>query len=133
MTLGERLDYAIKQSGMKKKDVAEKIGITPSSITQIISGQTVAPTGATILSLCNVLGISRIWLETGDGEMRPPKSREDQVMAILADIAAGEGGAKARLVHAIAALPDDACVVLADVIIRMAKELQEETKTQAGE
>lgn len=64
----ERIKIVYKDSKLNQADFAEKIGISRSGFQKIIHGDNGA-SEQTIRGICSEFGISRRWLETGEGEM----------------------------------------------------------------
>jgi len=64
----ERLSRIIKDSGMKKREFAAKIGSSPSSISDIIVGRTKRVSGLILKALELAIFVNTNWLLTGQGE-----------------------------------------------------------------
>lgn len=64
----ERIKFVYKDSKLNQADFAEKIGISRSGFQKIIHGDNGA-SEQTVRAICSEFGISRRWLETGEGEM----------------------------------------------------------------
>lgn len=64
----ERLEQAISSLGLSQSESARRIAITPPALNKLISSKS-NPSDQTLLLLELRLGISRSWLETGEGEM----------------------------------------------------------------
>ena len=64
----ERIKIVYKDSKLNQADFAEKIGISRSGFQKIIHGDNGA-SEQTVRAICAEFGISRRWLETGEGEM----------------------------------------------------------------
>ena len=67
-TLQERLIHARKQKQMSQAQLGKAIGKSQSAIAALETGRNKASTD--IAKIANALGVSAIWLETGQGEMR---------------------------------------------------------------
>ena len=67
-TLQERLIHARKQKKMSQAELGAAIGKSQSSIAALETGRNKASTD--IAKIANALGVSAIWLDTGQGEMR---------------------------------------------------------------
>ena len=64
----ERIKIVYKDSKLNQADFAEKIGISRSGFQKIIHGDNGA-SEQTVRAICAEFGLSRRWLETGEGEM----------------------------------------------------------------
>jgi SOS-response transcriptional repressor LexA len=59
---------AIKVKGLKQKAIAEKTGITPAYLSEILGGKK-QPSDRVIYLICQAIGVSENWARTGNGEM----------------------------------------------------------------
>ena len=107
-----------------KSAFARDIGITPAYAAQLYAGQR-APSERTISDICRVCGVDVIWLQTGTGEMFAPKTRREELEEIFHHCEIGTD-AKARMIRAMAQLPDEAFPVFLKYLQELAKTLSEE-------
>ena len=86
--IGQRIANLIREIGSTKTAFAENLGISQAFVSQICSGSR-APSERTILDICKKYHVSEKWLRTGDGEMMPPMTREQEIAsysdALLSD------------------------------------------------
>jgi len=68
-TLGERLNYARKNSGYTQNSLAESIGVSRGVIFNLEKNKTI-PQAIVINAICQTLNINSEWLLHGEGEMR---------------------------------------------------------------
>jgi len=64
----ERLRQAREAKGFKKAHFAKAISVQPPTITEWERGDTVAPSAANVMKICQVLNITPEWLMQGDLE-----------------------------------------------------------------
>ena len=57
----------VKDSKLTKTAFAEKINVSQSFISRLVSGEKV-PSDRTIADICREFNISELWLRTGEGE-----------------------------------------------------------------
>lgn len=107
-----------------KSAFARDIGITPAYAAQLYAGQR-DPSDRTIADICRVCGVDEIWLRTGTGDMDAPKTRREELEEIFHHCEIGTD-AKARMIRAMAQLPDDAFPVFLKYLQELAKTLSEE-------
>lgn len=108
----ERLKEARQKIGITQTAMAKSIGLTPQSYSQWERGQTEIP-DVRLFQLCTVHGISKEWLETGEGEMFPQaKKREEYAREALSELG----------VEMFKALPDAYKDVLLSVARRIISE-----------
>ena len=68
MTVGERINEVIKQKRIRKYKFAEMLKVDDSYVSRIISGKR-SPSTRLMDDICEKFGVSRHWLETGEGNM----------------------------------------------------------------
>lgn len=68
MELRDRIKLAITSAGLRVGQVAEGLGITQSSVSQWLSGNS-GPTWENLAKLAEISGTNAEWLATGRGEM----------------------------------------------------------------
>lgn len=89
-TLADRFRYARKQTGLIQSELAAKIGISRSAVSQIESGKTMNLKSSTLVALERLSGISGRWVITGKGDPKagPRLSDEDseQIERIYRDL-----------------------------------------------
>ena len=64
--LAERLEQSFEASGLKKKDLAEKVGVSQATIGKILKGNIAKD--AYFGPLAAALGVAEGWLRTGDAD-----------------------------------------------------------------
>lgn len=70
VNFAERLREALRVSGKKRKQLAEHLGVTQSTITQAVNGQTAALSAANSARAAEFCRVEALWLATGEGPMR---------------------------------------------------------------
>lgn len=103
-SLSERIKAVRKAAGLNQKDFGIKIGIGMSAVSLLESG-TNNPSDQTLRLICSEFGISRRWLETGEGEMIDPQVSSD-IQSITRTME-GQSEAKKRLVRFVVNMPPD--------------------------
>lgn len=83
-TLGERLNYARKNSGYTQNSLAESIGVSRGVIFNLEKNKTI-PQTIVINAICQTLNVNSRWLLSGEGEMRKRENtaRSDKVLREL--------------------------------------------------
>lgn len=77
MNRPERVAKAIKHSKKLKKEIARECGVTPSAVTQWITGDSKSMKPENLFALAQATGVSAEWLANGTGEMTGPASGFD--------------------------------------------------------
>ncbi|HEM6908037.1 TPA: helix-turn-helix transcriptional regulator [Providencia stuartii] len=67
-----RLRLALVHSGMTQADLAKQIGVSQSTISQVVNGKVSGVCRTSVIA--KALGIDRNWLVYGEGEMQPAKN-----------------------------------------------------------
>ncbi len=73
----KRLKEARKKIGLTQTAMAESIGIKPASYSEWERGVTNIPQ-VRLFQICTLHGISKEWLETGEGEMFPERIAREE-------------------------------------------------------
>lgn len=71
-TFAARLRLALARSGMKQAELAKQIGVSQSTISQMVNGKVSGVCRTSVMA--KALGIERNWLAFGEGEMLPAKN-----------------------------------------------------------
>ena len=123
-TVNQRIAWLIaeKYDGNRSK-FAREVGITPAYAAQIYSGERV-PSDRTIADISRQCDVDRIWLETGVGEPFREPSPEEEIQKALAQALGGSEESKARLIRAVANLPDELAEKAIEVLLKIAEDLK---------
>ena len=122
--MNERIKEARKARKMTQQQLAEAIGLTQNYIAMMEMGRR-DPSERTILDICRVCGVDEVWLRTGTGEMFAPKTRREELEEIFHHCEIGTD-AKARMIRAMAQLPDSAAEAFLAYVEALVKALSEE-------
>lgn len=119
--MNKRIKEIRQSENMSLVKFASKIGISDSAVKKLETGEN-NPSEQTIRAICSEFGINRVWLETGEGEMRKPISREEELAELFADLLRDQPDFRHRLLTVLLrSTPEEW-----DVIERKARELLEE-------
>ena len=67
-TIGQRLEHVLKAGSWRQVDLADRVGVGQTAISNIVSDSSPKPNALTALAICETLGISMAWLLRGEGE-----------------------------------------------------------------
>lgn len=116
--MNKRIKEIRQSENMSLVKFASKIGISDSAVKKLETGEN-NPSEQTIRAICSEFGINRLWLETGEGEMRKPISREEELAELFADLLRDQPDFRHRLLTVLLrSTPEEW-----DVIERKAREL----------
>lgn len=97
----DRIKKIRKELGLNQVDFGDKIGITGGAVSLIESGIN-NPSEIVLRGICRSFGISRAWLETGEGEMRIVPASDDE---IVDEVLAGDDEFVKAVIRGIAKTP----------------------------
>lgn len=113
--MNDRIKELRKAMNLSQEKFGELLGITKSGVSDIESGRRKV-TDQHVIMLANN-GVNEEWLRTGKGSMFVPKSKDEEIAEMLADIQkSGEDSFRHRLVSALARLDDDGWDKLEELI-----------------
>lgn len=104
--MNTRIQQIRKAAKLTQDEFAEKIGLSKNFVWMIEKGERV-PSDRTIKDICRIFAVNEGWLRTGEGDMPIPKSKDEEIAEMLADIQkSDEDSFKHRLVSALAKLDE---------------------------
>ena len=113
--MNDRIKELRKAMNLSQEKFGELLGITKSGVSDIESGRRKVTDQHVIMLVNN--GVNEEWLRTGKGSMFVPKSKDEEIAEIFADIQkSGEDSFRHRLVSALARLDDDGWNKLEELI-----------------
>ena len=97
----ERIKNLRKSTKLSQTEFGKRLGVSRDVIANLELGRAELP--ETLLKLmCNEFGASRIWLETGDGEMFEKKTFDEELAFLLGDMLGDpDGDFKKRFIAAL--------------------------------
>lgn len=87
MKWNERLSTTRKARGLSKSELSRRVGVSPAAVTMWENTTTAVPSGANLMRLCEVLGVSERYLMSGD-EPPPDEPNEAKSLGLAAETAA---------------------------------------------
>lgn len=130
--MNDRISLVVEISGLTKTAFGRRINVSQSLISQICSGAA-KPSDRTISDICREFGVDRTWLETGVGEPFVPRSKQDVLKDVFADVLSGRVSEKNAFIEAVSQLPDDVYPVLVRSWIAAAEQMKERLKNKQAE
>lgn len=119
--MNDRLKKIRQSAGLSQTAFGEAVGVSLSAVQKWESGQNVVSPQAQYV-ICDKFGISRRWLETGDGDMIDPSSAND--IRLLTQAMEGQCEAKKTILRAVASMPDD----LLTEVLKYLREAQKDPR-----
>ena len=122
--MNERIRELRKLLKLTQQAFADQIGFSQNYIWQLEKGER-TPSDRTISDICRTFGVDEIWLRDGIGEPFREKSQEEHIAEVLGGVLAGSEQSKARLIRAVANLPDELTDAAIQIVQQIAESLQE--------
>ena len=114
--MGDRIKQIRLAAGLTQQQFAERIGLSRKYIALIETGSR-EPSDRTISDICREFGVSQSWLQTGEGEMFLPRSKNEELALMVADLMAeADDSFRKRFVSAFLSFPPDKLAVLEEFI-----------------
>lgn len=125
----ERIRSLRKSLKLTQSEFANGIGVSRGVIENIELGR-VAPKPLLIQQICKEYNVSRVWLETGEGDMFEGVGRDEEIALFLGEVLAGEDDSFVkRLIRAISRMSADEL----DALDSLLDKLLEEQKNKKDE
>ena len=106
--ISERIAKVVDENCRGNKSAfARAINITPAFAAQLYTGQR-EPSERTIADICRVFGVSKLWLDTGEGEMYVKRSLNQELdMMVTTLMNDADESFKKRFVAALLQVPPE--------------------------
>lgn len=126
-TIGDRISCIVDRSQLKKSAFAAKIGISPASLSTILSGKT-NPSRQTILSISREFHVNHDWLVTGEGSPDSLDPLEEEIAAVLSHAITHNSTAKDRFLRAASLADEETLQAAIDFMLAFAAEITRQTE-----
>lgn len=120
-SLSDRIALVVRESGLTTTAFAKKINLSQTSISKLMNGKQ-NPSDRTIIDIAATFGVNEDWLRTGEGPMRPEKTRAEEIATFLGELVDAPPSFKQRLVSVLASLSEDQWELLEDMANKLAAE-----------
>lgn len=104
MNIGERIKEVRKAASMNQADFGKAIGVGLSAVSAIEIGKN-NPSEQTIRAICQEFNVSRMWLETGEGNPYVPAEPRDELAEEVAELMKGESAMAQAIVVSMLRMP----------------------------
>lgn len=128
--MNTRITDVRKSVGLTQGEFAEKLGLTRNFISLIENGNRI-PSDRTITDICREFGISEKWLRTGEGDMRIPMSRDEEIADMVGKALSGSNEFKKAVIRMICSRSESELEALEKMLTQLVADL-EKNKDQAG-
>lgn len=117
LTLGERVKKIRLDLNLTQLEFGRRIGVSGATVSTTESGKT-NPDNQTIQLICREYGVSRCWLETGQGEMKAPDPTTAQMVMRVMN---GQNEYAKQVMAALASLDDSEWAALKGIMDKLKK------------
>lgn len=105
--INERINQVFAAVGLKKIDIAAKLGVSQPFISELCSGRK-QPSRRTLSDICRIFNVNELWLETGEGEMFRQQTPYMELATLVGDLMADQPGSfRQRAIAALLRCTDD--------------------------
>lgn len=130
MTINERIREFRNFLEMSQPEFGKSIGLSQSSLTMIETGNRNV-TDRTIKSICLAHGVSETWLRTGEGDMFPPMTEDEELARMFGELFTPETDPRIKkavkaTIEMLKRLPEDAIPIIGDYAEQIADALKKE-------
>lgn len=127
-TMGERIRSVRVAQNLTQQEFADKIGCARSTVTNYELDQKM-PLNPVIATICREFNVSEDWLRTGEGEMRIPRSRDEEISYMVGKAMNGNPLQKA-VIRMICSRSEDELEALDKMLKDLYAEVMEEEKNK---
>lgn len=122
---------AIRTSAnLTQQEFADKLGIKRGTIANYELGRN-EPIDAVITLICREFDVSENWLRTGEGDMRIPRSRDEEIADMVGKALTGSSEFKKAVIRMICTRNESELDALEKMLTQLVADL-EKNKDQAG-
>lgn len=125
-TIADRIiEIVNEKTGGNMSEFARQIEVSPTYISKFKTCHDRTPSDRVVRDICNVFGVNRAWLETGEGEPFLPMNKEETLKSVFSDVLSGKSSEKNDFIAAIAELPDELVGPMVQSWIKAAEIMKE--------
>lgn len=111
----ERIKKLRKSLGLTQQEFADKIGVKRGAIANYEIGRN-DPTDSVVALICREFYCSEQWLRTGEGEMFPPRNKNEQIVDFMTGLMKQPDNSAAKsFIESISHLTPDEWSLLAKI------------------
>lgn len=123
-SMNTRIGELIKELGIRKAEVAERLNVSQAFVSQMCSGAS-KPSDRTLADICREFNVNEEWLRSGEGPMFRPRTRNEELFEFFnSAVERDPSDIRVRLLSVMSRLSDDQWALLADMARKLADEQQ---------
>lgn len=128
--MNNRIKTIRTTANLTQQEFADKLGIKRGTIANYELGRN-EPIDAVIRMICQEFGISEHWLRTGEGNMRIPMSRDEEIADMVGKALSGDNEFKKSVIRMICTRSESELDALEKMLTHLVEDTQK-NKDQAG-
>ena len=128
--MNNRIKTIRTTANLTQQEFADKLGIKRGTIANYELGRN-EPIDAVIRMICQEFGISEKWLRTGEGDMRIPMSRDEEIADMVGKALSGDNEFKKSVIRMICTRSESELDALEKMLTQLVEDTQK-NKDQAG-
>lgn len=121
--LSSRISIVVEESGLTKTAFGERINLTPSSISKLMSGAQ-NPSDRTLIDIADKFGVREDWLRTGEGPMRIQTTRQEELSQFFSQILHEDIPDRREIILALSKMSTEWWKATADLILSAADAIK---------
>lgn len=131
MNISERVKHLRKDIlAMTQDEFAKSINLSRSNLCNI-EVERINVTERVIYDICDTYGISEVWLRTGEGDIYPPKSDDEELAKMFGELFTPDTDPRIKkavkaTIEMLKRLPEDAIPIIGDYAEQIADALKKE-------
>ena len=128
--MNNRIKTIRTTANLTQQEFADKLGIKRGTIANYELGRN-EPIDAVIRMICQEFGISEKWLRTGEGDMRIPRNRDEEIAEMVGRALSGDNEFKKSVIRMICTRSESELDALEKMLTQLVEDAQK-NKDQAG-
>lgn len=118
----DRIKELRKSLGLTQRDFGKRLGVQANTITSYESGVR-TPNNSMILAICREFNVNESWLRTGEGEMKQPLTRNQEIAEFMGRLMNDPDSApRKRFISIVSKLDVEEWRLLDEIAKKMARE-----------
>ena len=122
----ERIKKLRKALGLTQQEFADRLNIKRGTMANYEIGRNV-PIDAVITLICREFNVNEKWLRTGEGEIHPPRTRDEEIASFLNDLRSGPDF-RQKFISVLSRMTEDEWALLEKKVLELAREVQEDAQ-----
>lgn len=128
----ERIKMLRKSLGLTQQEFADKIGVKRGAIANYEIGRN-DPTDSVVSLICREFYCSEQWLRTGEGDMFPPRNKNEQIVDFMTGLMKQPDNSAAKcFIESISHLTPDEWSLLSKIAADWAAAMNSENEESRG-